>query len=83
MRLSVIRKRQVEDCCERYAANDGEVGRWLAAAVRLSLMYNNFWLIMILKYSHNRRDNPSGCPSIHSKLKTGEHSSPLRYNIKI
>ena len=24
-----------------------------------------------------------GRPSIHSKLKTGEHSSPLRYNIKI
>ena len=28
-------------CCERYEANDDVVGRWLAAAVRLSLIYDD------------------------------------------
>ena len=40
-------------CCERYGANDDVVGRWLAAAVRLLLIYDNLLLKMILIYTHN------------------------------
>ena len=42
-----------EGCCERYGANDDVVGRWLAAAVRLLLIYDNLLLKMILIYTHN------------------------------
>ena len=36
-------------CCERYGANDDVVGRWLAAAVRLSLINDNSRLKAIYK----------------------------------
>ena len=32
-------------CCERYGANDDVVGRGLAPAVKLLLIYDKFWLI--------------------------------------
>ena len=33
--------RTAKGCCEQYGANDDVVGRWLAAAVRLLLIYDN------------------------------------------